>query len=57
MKSIPFSSIAIRSLVFSAVVATARAQTDLELPGVSQEALVKQRVGVTDITISSPTSR
>lgn len=31
---------------------TARAQTDLTLPDASQAALIKQRIGVTDVTIS-----
>lgn len=37
---------------FAAVTATALAQGDLQLPDVSQLAVVKQRVGVTDITIT-----
>lgn len=46
--SIPAAAVAL----MLATVPSAKAQTDLELPLVSQAAQVKQRVGITDITIS-----
>ena len=39
-------------IAFGAFAASARAQTDLDLPETSQKAAVQQRVGVTDITIT-----
>ncbi|MBA2586128.1 MAG: DUF2911 domain-containing protein [Chthoniobacterales bacterium] len=50
MKNNAFLSTAVASLSFVAV--TAWGQTDLNLPDRSQAAVVKQRVGVTDITIT-----
>jgi hypothetical protein len=47
MKNILFSFVALATLVIGA-----NAQTDLNLPEASQLAVVKQRIGVTDITIT-----
>ena len=39
-------------LLFFAAAASARAQTEIGLPDVSQAAMVQQRIGVTDVTIT-----